>query len=130
MRNIIRQKLDPKIIKTLCGRTTTLDGFELIVYAIYDKKTKELLATLEYNAYLNKMIYLRQLTVFEEYRKKGIGRQIISSFIKDMKSFIEYYDRIELEADNNSITFWLKCGFEMTNIMTSNRPRMVYYLRY
>lgn len=61
-------------------------------YFLDEKKDKMMIALFE---------------VFEQYRRKGIGKRIISQFLQD------YYGEINLEpSSEESKMFWEKCEFD------------------
>lgn len=53
-------------------------------------------------------IFIDEFEVLKNYRKQGIGKQIINEFIQSRNS------NIRLLAKNESVEeFWYKCGFQL-----------------
>jgi ribosomal protein S18 acetylase RimI-like enzyme len=56
------------------------------------------------------VLLARWLGVLKEYRKKGLGRQLINFFIKEAKTLGCH--KIELAVQQNARDFYLKCGLK------------------
>jgi uncharacterized protein with HEPN domain/GNAT superfamily N-acetyltransferase len=56
-------------------------------------------------------VVIHHIAVAEAYQRKGVGRFIIESLLK------EYQLPIELETDDDAVGFYRRCGFETTALM-------------
>lgn len=67
-----------------------------------------------------KSVWIDEFEVIREYRKKGIGKKVISEFVKESTS------DILIMAKNRQVQiFWEKCGFEDNGITWTEIP-MIY----
>lgn len=62
--------------------------------------------------------YIQKLVVHKDCRKKGIGRKLIKEVIKRFKALNVLYIPINCEQD--TMTFYEKCGFNKTNQVPMN----------
>lgn len=103
----------------------TPDGYPLTLILFSDENKIDI-GSMEFNPYKD-MIYLRSLTVYEELRGKGYGKEIVSTMITIFKKN-KMFNRIELESVKESIGFWVSCGFSFDPIKAKDeRVRMVYH---
>lgn len=56
--------------------------------------------------------YIQKLVVKKDYRKKGLGKQLIERVIKELRSAGALY--IPINAEKELVSFYEKCGFKKT----------------
>jgi ribosomal protein S18 acetylase RimI-like enzyme len=56
--------------------------------------------------------YIQKLVVHKDYRRKGIGKELIKRVVKKLQAVGALYIPISCEAEN--IPFYTKCGFKKT----------------
>ena len=66
-----------------------------------------ILAACEYFIKDDDTIYIVNLAVSEKYRRKGIGRSVLTALTE------KYKMPIELETGDDSVDFYKKCGFKV-----------------
>ena len=83
-----------------------------------------------------KNIYIMTINVLENYKRKGIGRQLLKELINLHNNMIEiHYINLHVQESNEiAKKFYLNNGFEevkkIDNYYTDIEPKGAYYLRY
>jgi ribosomal protein S18 acetylase RimI-like enzyme len=62
--------------------------------------------------------YLQKLVVDKDFRKKGIGQQLVERIIKKLQALEAIYIPIAVEKYN--VAFYEKCGFNITSQVPMN----------
>lgn len=62
--------------------------------------------------------YLQKLVVDKNFRKKGVGQQLVNKIIKKLKALGATYIPIAVEGD--TVLFYEKCGFKKTSQVPMN----------
>ncbi len=62
--------------------------------------------------------YLQKVVVDKNFRKKGVGQQLVQAVIKKLKTLSAVYIPIAVEKEN--VSFYENCGFKKTSQIPMN----------
>lgn len=62
--------------------------------------------------------YLQKVVVDKNFRKKGVGQQLVQAVIKKLKTLSAVYIPIAVEKEN--VSFYESCGFKKTSQVPMN----------
>ncbi|OGG01403.1 hypothetical protein A2Z33_02590 [Candidatus Gottesmanbacteria bacterium RBG_16_52_11] len=68
--------------------------------------------------------YIQKLVVRKDYRKQGLGKQLLEKVIKNLRSAGALYIPINVNAE--LFTFYEKCGFKVTEQIPMNNTYSTY----
>ncbi len=65
--------------------------------------------------------YIQKLVVHKDYRRKGIGQQLIKRVVKKLHNVGALY--IPINCEEELVPFYIKCGFKKTGQVTVSKEK-------
>lgn len=65
--------------------------------------------------------YIQKLVVHKNYRRKGIGQQLIKRAVKKLQAAGALY--IPINCEEELVPFYIKCGFKKTGQLTMSKEK-------
>lgn len=63
--------------------------------------------------------YIQKVVTQKDFRKKGVGKQLVTEVIKRLKALGTLY--IPISCEESNVKFYGKCGFQKTTQVPMNR---------
>lgn len=60
--------------------------------------------------------YIQKLVVHKDYRRKGVGQQLVKKVVKKLQAIGALY--IPISCEDELVPFYIKCGFKKTGQVT------------
>ncbi len=65
--------------------------------------------------------YIQKLVVHKDYRKKGIGKQLVKKIVKKLQNVGALY--IPLNCEKELVPFYINCGFKQTGQVAVSKEK-------